>query len=216
MADKSKEIPKNVKSYLNKHYPKPETKKVGPAELDNLNLLTPVSINCTSTRQGDNTNERIGNSIESKGIKLRMFLHNGSTTAYHVRCLLVEHKDYSQAIDVSTPLYMKYAFGTNPATSDFNSEQSNLIQEVNRALFTVVMDKLFYLSSDGVNGSDYILFNKWISYKRKILYQLPSDTDPRRGRLTLVFQVYDADGNAIVTPYGINCGIGAMLYYTDV
>lgn len=216
MADKSKEIPKNVKSYLNKHYPKPETKKVGPAELDALNLLTPISVNCTSTRQGDNSNERVGASIESKGIKLKLFLHNGSTTAYHVRCLLVEHKDYSNAIDVTTPLYMKYAFGTNPATSDFGSEQANLVQEVNRALFTVVMDKLFYLSSDGVNGSDYILFNKWISYKRKIIYQLPSDTDPRKGRLSLVFQVYDADGNGIVTPSGINCGIGAMLYYTDV
>lgn len=205
-----------TKSYLSKNYPKPETKKVGPAELDYLNLLSPVSVDCTSTRQGDNTNERIGCSIESKGLKLRMFLHNGSTSPFHVRCLLVEHKDYSQAIDVTTPLYMKYAFGTNPATADFNSAQANLIQEVNRALFTVIMDKLFYLSADGVSGSDHIIFNKWISYKRKILYQLPTDTEPRRGRLSLVFQVYDADGNAIVTPDGINCGIGAMLFYTDV
>lgn len=216
MTKAKKEIPKNVKSYLSKHYPKPETKQVGPAELHNLNLLSPISIGLTSTRQGDNSNERIGKSIETKGLKLKIFLHNGSSSPYHVRCLIVEHKDYSNAIDVSTPLYMKYAFGTNPVTVDFGTSQANLIQDVNRALFTVVMDKLFYLSSDGVNGSDYIIYDRWVKYKRKVLYQMPGDTEPRQGRLSLLFQVYDADGQGIVEPTGINCGIGALMYYTDV
>lgn len=216
MGKDSKSIPKSVKAYLSKNYPKPETKRVGAGELDNLNLLTPIVIDCTSTRQGDSTNERIGAQIQSMGLKLKMFLHNGSTSPYHVRMILVEHTDYSANIDVSTPLYMKYDFGTTPTYAYFNSSQANLVQNVNRALFTVIYDKLFYLSADGVNGSDYIKFNKWISYKRKLQYQLPGDRDPRKGRLSLVFQVYDADGNGIVEPTGINCGIGAILYYTDV
>lgn len=205
-----------TKSYLKKNYPKPETKIVGPADMGNLNLLSPFVISLTSTRQGDNMNERIGHRIEGKGVSLKMFLHNGNTSAFHVRMMVVEHLDYSNAIDLNTPLYRTYTAGGNPGTSDFGTAENNLLQGINTTLFRVVFDKLFYLSGEGESGPSFVRSNKWLKYKKNIEYLYPTDAEPRKGRLSLCMQCYDADGNGIVEPTGIHVGIGALLYYTDV
>lgn len=213
---KGTSVPKATKKYLNKYYPKPETKIVGPSDMDNLNLLSPLAVDLTVTRQGDNMNERIGHRIEGKGFKIKMFLHNGGITPYHVRMIVVEHLDYSQAIDVTTPLYRTYTAGGLPGTSDFGTAEANLLQGINTTMFRVIYDKLFYLSADGVDGSSFVRSNLWLKYRKNIEYLYPTDSQPRKSRCSLCLQCYDADGNSIVEPTGIHVGISALLYYTDV
>lgn len=213
---KSKDgVPKATKRYLRKNYPKAEPKLVGNSTVDNLNLLTPLVYNLTGTRQGDAMNERIGSKIRANWIKLSLFMHNGDTSAYHVRMVCVEHLDYSQAIDVTTPLYKTYGAGGVVTQRDFNSSQNNIIDEINTTIFRVVLDKMFFLGGDTNEKASHVRFNRHIKYRKELSYNLGSDADPREGRCSLCFQVYDADGNAIVTPTGINVGLSFLLQYYD-
>lgn len=214
-SKKSNNVSKAVKGYLRKNYPKPEIKQVGLTQMNQLNLLSPLVYNLTTTRQGDSTNERIGMKIRGKDVKLSIFMHNSSSTSWHVRIVVVEHLDYSQAIDVTTPLYKTYTAGGTVALVDFASSEGGLLNSINDALFRVKMDRMFFLAEDGHDQQSWVKFNRVIKYDKDIIYQLPTDADPRSGRLSLAIQIYDADGNAIVTPTGIHVGMHYLLSYTD-
>lgn len=205
-----------TKSYLRKNYPKPELKLVGYTSTASLNLLTPMVYDLTEIRQGDQMNERIGSKVTPKNLNYSLFLKNTDVSAFFVRCFIVEHRDYSSPISIATPMYKSYTAGGSIVTNTFGTDELGLLDDINPTYFRVLFDKTFFLGADGRENSSFVRYNKWIKIRREIEWNLPGDLQPRLGRLSMCFQVYDADGQAIVTPGGINLGLRHTLSYYDV
>lgn len=177
-----------------------ERKKISQGTSAAITNTGTIKYNLTNIAQGDDVNERIGNSITATGFSYKgTFYNNASATnGTMIRIILVQ--DLQQIADTE-PSYSD-VFASNTIDSEMNSANTGRFRVLWSQLFTINM------AFSGQVVKKYI--KKWIKFKTpiKVRYNGTAGTDIQKNGLFLTM----ISDQAVNTP---NLDDRFTLYYND-
>lgn len=193
---------------------KPEMKR-NDSVIENQNMLAlgngHIQTYLTRTQGGVLESERIGNQITLRGIHIKGHLFNKTgNPAFMVRMMVINDKENNISIATGQELLVK-------ANQNINYDQGteSAYLSVNKARYSVYLDKTYKLAATNHNGENIRMFNHFIKFNKTIKYGGSGLGSQKGNQLQFFVWVINPSG-AVVTSEKVTLNSQFTTYFNDV